>query len=48
MSSISHVCEEGSIVSKLRTSILLRYRVKVMFSRFVTKCLGIPVVFYFT
>ena len=48
MSSISHVCEEGSIVSKLRASILLRCRVKVMFSRFVSKCLGIPVVFYFT
>jgi len=40
MSSISHVCKEGSIVSNLRTSILLRCRAKVMFSRFVTKYHG--------
>ena len=36
MSPISHVWKEGSIVSKLRTGILLRCCVTVMFSRFVT------------
>jgi len=48
MSSISHVCKEGSIVSNLRTSILLGCRARVMLSRFLTKYQEIPVVFYVT
>jgi len=48
MSSISHLCKEGSIVSNLRTNILLGCRARVMLSWFLTKYQEIPVVFYVT
>ena len=48
MSAISRTSEEGSIVSKFRTTVLLGCRGKVMFSRIVTKCCGILLVVFDT